>query len=54
MQWILENWVIVLFGAGMIGMHLFGHRHGGKGGHDHGSHNHLDKQGKKHEDQTDA
>lgn len=30
MQWVLENWVWVLFGVGMIAMHLFGH--GGHGG----------------------
>lgn len=30
MQWLLDNWVWVLFGGGMIGMHLFGHgKHGG-------------------------
>jgi len=31
MQWITENWILVLFGGGMIAMHLFGHRgHGSK------------------------
>lgn len=28
MQWILENWILVLVGGGMIAMHLFGHGHG--------------------------
>ncbi len=39
MQWLLDNWVVVLFGGGMIAMHLFGHgkhgkhgKHGGQGG----------------------
>ncbi|MFK5997111.1 MAG: hypothetical protein QM492_03280 [Rhodobacterales bacterium] len=33
MQWIVENWVLVALGGGMIAMHLFGHRgHGSKGG----------------------
>jgi hypothetical protein len=31
MQWITDNWLILLFGGGMIAMHLFGH--GGHGGH---------------------
>jgi hypothetical protein len=33
MQWLTENWVIVLFGAGMLGMHFFGHGRGHGGGH---------------------
>jgi len=33
MQWITDNWVLLLFGGGMIAMHLFGHGHGGHGGH---------------------
>lgn len=33
MQWLLDNWILVLLVGGMIGMHLFGHRgHGGHGG----------------------
>jgi hypothetical protein len=36
MQWVIENWVLVLFGGGMLAMHLFGHGHGHKGGR-HGS-----------------
>jgi hypothetical protein len=32
MQWLLDNWILVLFGGGMIAMHLFGHGHGGHGG----------------------
>ncbi|GAA6178415.1 MULTISPECIES: hypothetical protein [Sulfitobacter] len=31
MQWLAENWFLVLFGGGMIAMHLFGHGHGGHG-----------------------
>ena len=31
MQWLAENWFLVLIGGGMIAMHLFGH--GGHGGH---------------------
>ena len=38
MQWFSQNWVWVLFFAGFIAMHLFGHGghggHGGRGGHD--------------------
>lgn len=34
MQWLIDNWFLVLLGGGMIAMHLFGHgRHGGHGGH---------------------
>ncbi len=33
MQWLLDNWILVLFGGGMIAMHLFGHSHGGHGRH---------------------
>jgi hypothetical protein len=36
MEWISQNWVWVLFFAGFIAMHMFGHgghgRHGGHGG----------------------
>ena len=32
MQWLLDNWILVLFGVGMLAMHLFGHGHGGHGG----------------------
>ncbi len=31
MEWFSENWVWVLFSAGMVAMHMFGH--GGHGGH---------------------
>lgn len=38
MQWITENWLLILLAGGMIAMHLFGHgKHGGKGGHSHRS-----------------
>ena len=34
MEWFSQNWVWVLFAAGMVAMHLFGHgSHGGHGGH---------------------
>lgn len=34
MEWFSQNWVWVLFFAGMIAMHMFGHgAHGGHGGH---------------------
>ena len=29
MQWIVDNWVIMLLVGGMLDMHLFGHGHGG-------------------------
>lgn len=32
MQWLLDNWILVLFGVGMLAMHLFGHGHGGHSG----------------------
>ena len=31
MEWFSQNWVWVLFFAGLIAMHMFGH--GGHGGH---------------------
>ena len=37
MQWLLDNWIIVLLVGGMIGMHLFGHG-GHGGGHRRGKH----------------
>jgi hypothetical protein len=33
MQWVLDNWILLLIGGGMIAMHLFGHGHGGHDGH---------------------
>ena len=36
MQWIIDNWVLVLLGGGMVAMHMFGHGHGhGRKGKDH-------------------
>ena len=32
MQWIVDNWLILLLIGGMLAMHLFGHGHG------HGKH----------------
>lgn len=31
MQWIVDNWLILLLAGGMVAMHLFGHGHGGHG-----------------------
>jgi hypothetical protein len=32
MQWVLDNWIWLLLGGGMVAMHLFGHgKHGGHG-----------------------
>ncbi len=49
MQWVLDNWIWILFGVGMIAMHMFGH--GGHGGHDgHGkSRNGASQTGRKSE-----
>lgn len=33
MDWLLENWVWVLIGIAFVALHLFGHGHGGHGGH---------------------
>ncbi|MBW6507798.1 MAG: hypothetical protein K0B00_13795 [Rhodobacteraceae bacterium] len=34
MQWLIDNWFLVLLGGGMIAMHLFGHgSHGSHGSH---------------------
>lgn len=30
MQWVIDNWVWLLLGGGMIAMHLFGHGSHGK------------------------
>lgn len=32
MQWIVDNWLILLLVGGMLAMHMFGHGHG-RGGH---------------------
>lgn len=37
MQWLAENWLLLLLGGGMIAMHLFGHGRG-HGGCGHGGH----------------
>ena len=47
MEWLSQNWVWVLFAAGMIAMHMFGH--GGHGGHgEHGGGRADPKPGHKH------
>ncbi len=35
MQWILENWVLLLVGGAMVAMHVFRHGHKDRG---HASH----------------
>ncbi len=30
MQWIIENWILLLVGGGLVAMHLFSHGHKGK------------------------
>jgi hypothetical protein len=30
MQWVVDNWILILFGGGMLAMHLFGHGGHGK------------------------
>ena len=35
MEWLAQNWIWVLFFAGFIAMHMFGH--GGHGGHGGGN-----------------
>jgi len=37
MEWLSQNWVWVLFGAGFIAMHMFGHGCHGHGGHQAGN-----------------
>lgn len=37
MQWVIDNWLLVLLGGGMLAMHLFGHGHG------HGRKTHRDR-----------
>jgi len=31
MQWVIDNWIWIALGVGMIALHMFGH--GGHGGH---------------------
>ena len=39
MQWIFDNWLLVLLIGGFVAMHLFhGHGHGRGNGNGHGSH----------------
>jgi len=33
MEWIAENWFLILIIILFVGMHMFGHGHGGHGGH---------------------
>lgn len=32
MQWLADNWLVLLLFVGMLAMHLFGHGHGSHGG----------------------
>ena len=50
MEWILDNWLLLLLGGGMIAMHLFGHGHGAHGGGGGGGHG----GGGKHKDAAKA
>ena len=34
MQWLLDNWIWILLGGGVIAMHLFGHGGHGKKRHE--------------------
>jgi len=51
MDWLSQNWLLVLFFGGMIGMHLFGHKgHGKSGGRGccGGGHNGVDQSSSEH------
>ncbi|WP_138935006.1 hypothetical protein [Roseovarius arcticus] len=43
MQWVYENWLLLLVGGGMIAMHLFGHGHGHKSGRKNAHHHSTKK-----------
>ena len=43
MQWVFENWLVLLVGGGMIAMHLFGHGHGHKGARKNAHHDSTKK-----------
>jgi YHS domain-containing protein len=48
MEWIIDNWVWLLFGGAMMAMCLFGHGHGSghSKGHEHNEgHGHANKRG---------
>lgn len=40
MEWLSDNWIWLLLGGGMIGMHYFGHGRRGAGGGCCGGHAH--------------
>ena len=50
MEWLAENWVLVVVIGGMAAMHLFGHGHG-HGGHKRGK---SDERHTAHEGTPDA
>ena len=33
MDWLSQNWVVLLVAVASVAMHLFGHAHGGHPGH---------------------
>lgn len=51
MQWVLDNWFILLLVVGMVAMHLFGHGHGG---HGRGSHRHGGRRDRDADPQSDG
>jgi len=40
MEWIAENWFLMIIIILFVAMHLFGHGHGGHGGHCGHGHKH--------------
>ena len=48
MEWLSENWVLVVLFGGMAAMHLFGHSHGGH------KHSKLTKRHGAHDKKTKA
>jgi len=48
MQWVIDNWVLVLLGGGFVAMHLFGHGHG------HGRKGRRDDQATGSDDRADT
>jgi hypothetical protein len=54
MEWVMENWIFILFAVIFIGMHLSGHgccgghgKHGRDGEHDKHKHSHMGSSEKK-------
>jgi len=38
MEWLTQNWFFLLLAVAFVGLHLFGHGHGGHGGRQHAGH----------------